>query len=101
MSAGAGGKGALSVARERSVAWEDEALRLIDQRKLPGTLKMVRLGTVAEVAAAIKDMVVRGAPAIGAAGAFALAICARGSRATTRYVVARQVADLPDSPPAH
>ncbi len=52
---------------------------MIDQRRLPGTLEVVTYHTHAEVAHAIKSMVVRGAPAIGAAAGFGLALAARNS----------------------
>ncbi|POM63226.1 S-methyl-5-thioribose-1-phosphate isomerase, partial [Phytophthora palmivora] len=63
--------------RMRSVLWVDSGLQLIDQRKLPTELVLVRCETVEDVTRAIADMTVRGAPAIGAAGAFGLAIAAK------------------------
>jgi methylthioribose-1-phosphate isomerase len=47
---------------------------MIDQRLLPGELVQVELDTVDQVARAISDLLVRGAPAIGAAGAFGVAL---------------------------
>lgn len=64
----------------RTVFWEDNQLKLIDQRRLPGSFEVVAYTTSAQVAQAIKDMVVRGAPAIGAAAAFGLALAAQESR---------------------
>ena len=55
---------------------------MIDQRKLPSKEIYVRCKTAAEVAKAIKTMVIRGAPAIGVAAAYGLAIGVRGSKAT-------------------
>jgi len=52
---------------------------MIDQRLLPNALEIVGYRTNKEVAQAIKDMVVRGAPAIGAAAGFGLALAARES----------------------
>ncbi|MDW8135677.1 MAG: S-methyl-5-thioribose-1-phosphate isomerase [Thermodesulfobacterium sp.] len=49
--------------------WTEKALYLLDQRKLPLVEKYVRCETVQQVRKAIKDMVVRGAPAIGICGA--------------------------------
>jgi methylthioribose-1-phosphate isomerase len=63
----------------RTVFWEKEELKMIDQRRLPGTLEIVAYRTHEEVARAIKDMTVRGAPAIGAAAAFGLALAVRES----------------------
>jgi methylthioribose-1-phosphate isomerase len=63
----------------RTVYWEDNRLKMIDQRLLPNTLEIVAYQTHREVAQAIKDMAVRGAPAIGAAAGFGLALAARES----------------------
>ncbi|HSD59293.1 MAG TPA: S-methyl-5-thioribose-1-phosphate isomerase [Burkholderiales bacterium] len=52
----------------------DGALELIDQRVLPTRLEYVRCGSAAEVAQAIRGMVVRGAPAIGCAAAWGVAL---------------------------
>jgi len=68
----------------RTVFWEDDKVKMIDQRRLPGTLEVVAYGTHREVADAIRDMVVRGAPAIGAAAAFGLALAARESHQSDR-----------------
>ena len=57
--------------------WDGEALRLIDQRKLPVSVEFVECRTAEDVADAIRHMVVRGAPAIGAAAAYGIAIGAR------------------------
>lgn len=65
-----------------TIAWEDDAIVMIDQRKLPGQEVYVRCRTAPEVAKAIKTMVIRGAPAIGVAAAMGLAIGMRGSKAT-------------------
>jgi len=62
---------------------------MIDQRLLPGALEIVSYRTHAEVARAITDMVVRGAPAIGAAAAFGLVLAGYESKAqTTRDLLA-------------
>ena len=58
----------------RTVFWEDNQLKMIDQRILPGRFEVVSYSDHQSVAQAIKDMVVRGAPAIGAAAAFGLAL---------------------------
>jgi methylthioribose-1-phosphate isomerase len=56
-------------------------LKMIDQRRLPVALEIVVCRTHQEVAEAIRNMTVRGAPAIGAAAAFGLALAARESKA--------------------
>ncbi len=57
-----------------TIAWEDGAVVMIDQRKLPATEVYVRCKTAPEVARAIKTMVIRGAPAIGVAAAMGIAL---------------------------
>ena len=57
-----------------TLRWHGDALELLDQRLLPERIEYVRCSTAAEVAKAIRDMVVRGAPAIGCAAAFGVAL---------------------------
>ena len=63
-----------------TVVWEDGAVVMIDQRRLPGEQVFLRCRDHHEVAAAIKDMAIRGAPAIGVAAALGLALGARTTR---------------------
>ncbi len=65
-----------------TIAREDDAVVMIDQRKLPAEEVYVRCETAAEVARAIKTMVIRGAPAIGVAAAMGIALGMRTSKAT-------------------
>ncbi len=65
-----------------TITREDDAVVMIDQRKLPAQEIYVRCRTSAEVARAIKTMVIRGAPAIGVAAAMGIALGARKSKAT-------------------
>jgi len=65
----------------RTVAFEDDAVVMIDQRRLPGEEVYLRCRDEHEVAAAIKDMAVRGAPAIGVAAALGIALGAKRSGA--------------------
>src|SRR4249919_1129553 len=65
-----------------TIAREHDIVVMIDQRKLPSQEVYVRCRTAAEVARAIKTMVIRGAPAIGVAAAWGLAIGMRRSKAT-------------------
>ena len=58
----------------RSLWFEDGCLKLIDQRKLPAKLEIFEAKSVEEVAYAIKEMVVRGAPAIGCAAVYGMAM---------------------------
>src|SRR5579862_9782866 len=72
----------------RTVDWSEESgqprVLMIDQTLLPGEYKIVAYTDYREVAQAIKDMVVRGAPAIGAAAALGMALAAFQSQAATR-----------------
>src|SRR5215211_785739 len=67
----------------RTVFWEDNRLKMIDQRILPGRFEVISFKDHVSVARAIKEMVVRGAPAIGAAAAFGLALAGYESAATS------------------
>ena len=58
----------------RTIEWEDDKLKLIDQTKLPDELTYVYCKNYQEVIIAIKDMIVRGAPAIGVAAGFGMAL---------------------------
>ena len=58
----------------RTLWFEDGALHLLDQRGLPARADIVVARSAANVARAIRDMVVRGAPAIGCAAAYGLAL---------------------------
>jgi methylthioribose-1-phosphate isomerase len=59
------------------VEWTDEGVRMLDQRLLPTEEKWLTLRDYNEVAAGIKDMVVRGAPAIGVSAAYGVALGAK------------------------
>ena len=75
----------------RSVEWERGAVKMIDQRALPWKLEHVLLRSVGAVAEGIRNMTVRGAPAIGASAAFGMALAAHTSTAAT---VDALIADL-------
>jgi methylthioribose-1-phosphate isomerase len=66
----------------RTLEWDytTNQLKMIDQRRLPEGLEIVSFGAHKDVAEAIRNMTVRGAPAIGAAAAFGLALAARESK---------------------
>ena len=67
----------------RTVYWQNNQVAMIDQRILPLQEEIVTFDSVEGVAFSIADMVVRGAPAIGATGAYGMALAAQQSRATT------------------
>ncbi len=59
-----------------TIEWRAGRIRLIDQRALPGRLRFVTCRTVPDLIAAVRDLTVRGAPALGAAGAYGVALAA-------------------------
>jgi len=67
----------------KTVEWTSEGVRMLDQRLLPTEEKYLTLCSYEEVADAIKDMVVRGAPAIGVSAAMGLALGASQSVGTS------------------
>ena len=60
----------------RPIYWTDETVKLLDQTLLPSQEVWLDLTDYRDVVRAIKDMLIRGAPAIGIAGAYALALAA-------------------------
>jgi methylthioribose-1-phosphate isomerase len=68
----------------RTVFWEDGRVKMIDQRLLPGQFVIAEFATVDDVAFSIRDMAVRGAPAIGATGAYGMVVATMQSNATSR-----------------
>jgi len=68
----------------RTVEWKDNSTVMIDQTKLPNELVYVKYTNYLDVANAIRNLVVRGAPAIGVSGAFGLALAALQSTATIK-----------------
>ncbi|MDT8448818.1 MAG: S-methyl-5-thioribose-1-phosphate isomerase [Wenzhouxiangellaceae bacterium] len=66
-----------AASRVEAIRWRDRSLSLLDQRALPGAERWLDMPDVEHVARAIGDLVVRGAPAIGIAAAYAAVIGAR------------------------
>ncbi|WP_266160837.1 S-methyl-5-thioribose-1-phosphate isomerase [Dyella silvatica] len=63
--------------RIRAVQWQGDHLRLLDQRLLPQQERWIDCANAAQVTQAIKDLAVRGAPAIGIAAAWGVALAAK------------------------
>ena len=78
-----------------TVAWRRGQLRLLDQRALPERVRYVTCGSVSEVVDAIRGLVVRGAPALGATGAYGVALAAF---ADPRPAAVRRAAPLSAGP---
>ncbi|MGH8028638.1 MAG: S-methyl-5-thioribose-1-phosphate isomerase [Arenimonas sp.] len=62
----------------RPIRWQGDRLELLDQRKLPFVVEYLECLDPAAVAQAIRDLVVRGAPAIGIAAAYGVVLAGRG-----------------------
>ena len=77
-----------------TIEWRDDAVVMIDQRKLPAQEIYVRCRTARDVARAIRTMVIRGAPAIGVAAAMGLALGVRRSRARGALKLAAEFHEL-------
>lgn len=67
----------MSSLADQAITWQDNHLVLLDQRKLPSDVLFIDCYQVVDVIHAIKDMVVRGAPAIGVTAAFGVVLAAR------------------------
>ncbi|MFZ2385627.1 MAG: S-methyl-5-thioribose-1-phosphate isomerase [Candidatus Omnitrophota bacterium] len=65
----------------KSIEWKNGKARIIDQTKLPGGLVYLDIADIKQMWRAIKELKVRGAPAIGAAGALGVYLGVRDSRA--------------------
>jgi methylthioribose-1-phosphate isomerase len=61
------------------IEWKGDRLRVLDQRLLPRTIKYIDCRTAKDVAKATKDMALRGAPLIGCAAAYGMALAARSN----------------------
>ena len=77
--------------RLRTVKWKNGAVWMIDQTKVPEKLTYVKCSTPGEVAEAIRNMIVRGAPAIGVAAAMGLALAAHKSKAKTKESLLKEL----------
>lgn len=64
---------------DQAIVWANDRLYLLDQRILPNETAYIELQSAAETARAIRDMVVRGAPAIGITAAFGVVLAARAA----------------------
>jgi methylthioribose-1-phosphate isomerase len=77
-----------------TLEWTDEGVRFLDQTKLPLETTYVLATTYDEVATVIRDMIVRGAPAIGVSAAMGMALGIDGSSATTVEALTPEVEQM-------
>ncbi len=77
----------------RTIEWRDGVVRMLDQRALPHQTVYLDYDDYRAVADAIRDMVIRGAPAIGAAAAYGMALAAQRSQATNLSALRAELAE--------
>ncbi len=77
----------------RTIEWDYEhsLVKMIDQRKLPTVFEIAEFTDYNDVATSIREMYIRGAPAIGAAAGFGMALAAQQSKATSREALLRDL----------
>ncbi|MCW4014862.1 MAG: S-methyl-5-thioribose-1-phosphate isomerase [Candidatus Bathyarchaeota archaeon] len=75
----------------RTIEWKDGTVILVDQTKLPNEVVWVKIADYKTMASAIKEMKLRGAPLIGVAAAYGLALCAFHSKAKTREELLKEL----------
>jgi methylthioribose-1-phosphate isomerase len=64
----------------KTIEWRGDRVRLLDQRRLPNAVRYIDCKDASDVAEAIRNMAIRGAPAIGVAAAMGIALAAKGIR---------------------
>ena len=79
----------------RAVSWHGDHLRLLDQRRLPAEESYVDCRSAGEVADAVRDLAVRGAPAIGIAAAWGVVLAAQADPGSIEAAIARLRAARP------
>ena len=88
---------------DHALVWREGLLYLLDQRLLPGRAEFLELNSASATARAIRDMVVRGAPAIGIAAAYGVVLAARDRYAQDgqgwRSLIEADLAELAASRP--
>ncbi len=70
----------------KTIEWKGDRVRLLDQRRLPNEVRYIDCKDVSAVAQAIRNMAIRGAPAIGVAAAMGIALAAKKIRSHRAYV---------------
>ena len=78
----------------KSIEWKRDRVRLLDQRKLPREVRYIECRDASAVAQAIRNMTIRGAPAIGVAAAMGIALAAKKIRSGNLEVFRRTLEDV-------
>lgn len=77
-----------------TIRWDGGLIRMIDQRSLPGSVQEYTCRSYRDVIRAIRNMVIRGAPAIGAAAAMGMAQAARTIRASSSEAFLQRLEEI-------
>ena len=78
----------------KAIEWLGDRVRILDQTRLPGKEVYLELSRHQDIASAIKALKIRGAPAIGVAGAYAVALGALGIKAGSKAEFLRELKDV-------
>lgn len=78
----------------KPVEWQDKSIRIVDQTALPAHLKMLDIEDWHDMVTAIKELKVRGAPAIGVAAAYGIALGARSIRESDEEGFLKELDDI-------
>lgn len=81
----------------RTIEWRNGLVVTIDQLKLPNKIEFLEMKSCGDVAEAIKTMRIRGAPLLGAAAAYALALVAYHSRAEGRDMLLKELEEAAET----
>ena len=76
---------------QKTVKWENGKVVLIDQTKLPNKVSFIECNDYKQVAIAIKNLAVRGAPALATTAALGLALAAKNSKAENKEELLREL----------
>lgn len=80
----------------RTIEWKDGMVTTLDQTKLPNRTVFLRIKSCSQMASAINDMKLRGAPLIGVATAYGLALTAYHSEAKTKDALMKEIEESAD-----
>jgi methylthioribose-1-phosphate isomerase len=81
----------------RTIWWEKNYVVIIDQRLLPHKLRYLKIRSYREMARAIKEMAIRGAPAIGVAAAMGLALAVVNTETGSREVLMKKLTEAAET----
>ncbi len=80
-----------------TISWDHDSIVLVDQTKLPTHYKLVRIKNISELIEAIKELKIRGAPALAAAGGYGIALAANQTIASNVVVFKKKVREAAKS----